>query len=189
MRTILRSQLAPLLELFLEHRGATFHVRELMQKAKVSAYTIEKYVNLLVQEGVLLEKRERHLRLLTLNYHNNTTKAVATYYHQEFLATLPENISSALEELSETHDNQLIILYGSYAKGTPTSDSDVDVLIYVKNMPRKLLDTKSINHKYQVRINLAVTDTLQKTSTQHILQTGIPVNNHTRFYEEYGKTN
>ncbi len=40
-----------------------------------------------------------------------------------------ETLPSAVQRIAETLDPEKIILFGSYAYGTPTPDSDVDLLV------------------------------------------------------------
>lgn len=50
---------------------------------------------------------------------------------------LSKSISKMIEDLSVIYGDQLlkIVLYGSYARGTQTHDSDVDIAVIVRNKP------------------------------------------------------
>ncbi len=53
-------------------------------------------------------------------------------------APVSETLPRAVERIAETLHPEKIILFGSYAYGNPTGDSDVDLLVIMKtNAPRK----------------------------------------------------
>jgi predicted nucleotidyltransferase len=56
-----------------------------------------------------------------------------------------ENINTVVEKIITNYQPQKIILFGSYANGSPTKDSDLDLLI-IKNS-----DTPKIERNRQVR--------------------------------------
>ena len=52
---------------------------------------------------------------------------------QNFEAMLPENVKDQIISNLRSLDPEKIILFGSYAYGNPTEDSDIDLYIVTKN--------------------------------------------------------
>jgi len=189
METLFRSQMMNILNLFLTNRGSSFHLRELIKKTNMSSYSVSRYVDELVKQEVLLEKKERNLRILKLNYSNPIVIGVATYYCEQKLSLLPQKVQHAITEFSQMFDNQFIALFGSYAKDNADANSDIDIFVFANKMITKSPDTSQINHKYMVRINPVFSTEIQTIAQQHVMQTAIPITNHARFFKEYGNAN
>ncbi|MBM3502140.1 MAG: nucleotidyltransferase domain-containing protein, partial [Armatimonadetes bacterium] len=59
-----------------------------------------------------------------------------------------EDIERVVREIAEKFDPEKIILFGSYASGNPTDDSDVDLLV--------VMETEDDPLRAAVRIRMAV---------------------------------
>ena len=62
------------------------------------------------------------------------------------------NWTSLIERLKNENPEK-IILFGSYARGTPSSESDIDVLV-IKNIPREEQRNEKLRLKRQIYLLL-----------------------------------
>jgi len=76
------------------------------------------------------------------NYHNWRKRL--NFNKQKELNT---TLSKIIEELQTIYGNNLlqVILYGSYARGTHTNESDVDVALMLQETPSRLVTKKMID--------------------------------------------
>jgi len=66
-----------------------------------------------------------------------------------------EIISRIVEKIKEGYNPQKIILFGSYARGNPTEDSDIDLLIIKETNKRRderFVDVKRIIYNPNIRV-------------------------------------
>jgi len=82
-------------------------------------------------------------------------------------------LKELVEELKKLYDDNLskVILYGSKARGDATEDSDIDVLVVLKNVKHLLREKKKIRdigwevcYKYDLLISIIV-----KTEDEYLL--------------------
>ena len=118
-------------EFFLRYPHEEIHLRELARKLKISPYTVKKYCDKLVEEELIIDHRQAHLRVFKANNTN-------IYYKQVKITQNIREINQAglVQEILEKLANiSSITLYGSYAKGENTEQSDIDIVIIGKDKP------------------------------------------------------
>jgi len=109
-----------ILSLFTANPDKAFYSREVSKKIKISLGAASNALRLLEKNNVLTSERKGKTSLYTLKLPNE--------YLERFKIL---NTLLALEPLVEKLKNisRRIVLYGSYATGTFTSDSDLDLFI------------------------------------------------------------
>ncbi|MFA6022785.1 MAG: nucleotidyltransferase domain-containing protein [Candidatus Pacearchaeota archaeon] len=129
------------------------HLREIARTLNESHSTVLRKINELTKENILDYKREGKNKVFFIK---NNLKAKNYIYSAEIhklnklLKKHPE-LSIILEEIKKNFPKGMIILFGSYAKGNPKSDSDID--IYLETNNNHLKDkVKQINSKLSVKI-------------------------------------
>src|SRR3989339_249327 len=110
------------------HEGV--HIRELSRRLKLSIPAVKNQVDKLLKEGLITKKYEgRNLKL----YINRKNRSLTPYLYQieeMRLKKLPKSIGDAVFDLISSLENKplMVIIFGSYAKGTFTKSSDLDVM-------------------------------------------------------------
>ncbi len=114
-----------ILETFLLNKQLAFHVRELARRTRVSPPYVLKELRNLKDLGILLEKREGNMTF----YRINESSSVVEDLKRLFLKT--ESLGAALVETLKRDRGQIryAVIYGSFAKGTEISSSDIDLLL------------------------------------------------------------
>lgn len=93
-------------------------------------------------------------------------------------------VSRYIEEILKNYEVETIILFGSYAKGTNTEDSDIDIAIIFKNLKGNILDEElklmRLRRKIDTRIepHIIRIEDYEKISNpfvKEIIDTGIKV--------------
>jgi predicted nucleotidyltransferase len=124
------------------------HIRELAKKLSTNPMTILRRVKELQFENVLdfEQKGKNKVYFLKRNPEANTYALMAEQY--ALLRTLEKypELRAIIENIKKHKEIEIAILFGSYAKGTATKDSDIDVYVETKDKRVKkeleFLDTR-----------------------------------------------
>lgn len=114
-----------ILEAVLLNKGKEFHTRELARRVGVSAPYVMKELQNLKSLGLVVEKREGNMAFYSIN----PSSTVVEDIKRIFLKTesLGAELSAVLEESKDRIAYALV--YGSFAKGTEVTSSDIDLLV------------------------------------------------------------
>lgn len=122
---------AELLEFFLNNPDTEFYQTEIAKQLKISRTTLLKWINLLVENGLLEMKIRGKEKYYRLNKENPVVKQI------KVLATVSK-LHESIKILKG--ENVEVYLYGSCARGEDVEESDVDILIVGKLEKRKLVE-------------------------------------------------
>lgn len=129
------------------------HLREIARNIGESHSTVLRKINELARENVIDYKPEGKNKVF---YIKNNLKAKNYVYSAEIyklnklLRKYPE-LSVMFEEIKENFPKGMVILFGSYAKGNPKSNSDIDV--YLETNDSKIKNKiKELNSKLSIKI-------------------------------------
>ena len=125
------------------------HLRELSRKAKISIYSTKKIADDLVNQRILIEKRQGNQRLLQANMENQFFKQLKIAYSIKKIQD--SNILQYLEEKIPAISS--ITLYGSTAQGKDDEKSDTDLLIIGQ---KTKIDISKYEKKLNKEINLLI---------------------------------
>ncbi len=119
----------------LEQQKNGIHLRELSRLLKTGLPNVARYADLLEKEGVVKKRKEANLLKVKLKESQRTTAYLKQVNTERFLA-LPKKVQGATTDfLSELEAKPLItIIFGSYAKGNYTADSDIDILLIFQKL-------------------------------------------------------
>lgn len=121
-----------IVQFFIEHSTEQFAIREVSRRANTDFKNTHTTVQKLVQKDALIKKRHANVDLCSLNL----KKATTPVYYAERLRT--ESFLEKHKELKSFFQNiqentktifYSLVVFGSFAKGTETKMSDVDLLI------------------------------------------------------------
>src|SRR3989338_3480960 len=109
---------------FFEEPNRKFHLRELSKVLGLSPAGVRKYVGELVARKLILESRERNLRL----FQANTDSRIFVEY-KKFFTMIKILESGLISFLNQEFLYPAIILFGSASKGEDTKRSDIDLFV------------------------------------------------------------
>ena len=118
-----------LINLLEKNKGGT-HLRELSRLLKTGLPNLIRYVNILKKEKVVKKYKDANTIKVKLKEGIKTLSYLKQVNTERFLI-LPYKIKIAVNDfLNELKTKPLIvIIFGSYAKGNYTEDSDIDILL------------------------------------------------------------
>jgi len=118
-----------LIKLLEEHQNG-LHLRELSRLLKTGLPNVIRYADIFEKEKVITRQKEANLIKLKLKESQKTIAYLKQINAERFLS-LPQKIQLAISELvNELETKPLItIIFGSYAKGSYTKESDIDILL------------------------------------------------------------
>lgn len=136
---------------------AQFHIREIAKQLKKSHVTLLPHIKDLEQEKVLIPKKIGKNKSYFINLDNivakkylllsETNKSIA-YLDKIFL------IKKIYSEVFNLNLNGIVILFGSYAKKSHNSDSDIDIIYLGKIKHSEINNIKKIGKTYGKVINI-----------------------------------
>jgi predicted nucleotidyltransferase len=152
------------------------HLREIARTLNESHSTVLRKINELVKDNILDYKKEGKNKIFLIK---NNLKAKNYVYSAEIhklnilLRKHPE-LSIILEDIKKNFSKGMIILFGSYAKGIPKKESDID--IYLETNDAKVRDkVKETNSKLSIKIGKFDTNSLliKEIIKNHIIIRGL----------------
>ena len=134
-----------------------------------------KNLNNLVEQNVVKKEKTKSNTYYFLNKKNPITIALLNLTYKIRLQNLPFAVRRAVIDAVLELPPKLAVLFGSYAKGGYTENSDID-LVFFDSAKENYQD---ISNRYGVQINinlLEIKDLQNPTDTlKHILKTGYPI--------------
>lgn len=107
--------------------STSLHTRKLAEKAKVSVGTASTVLNTLEESGMLTVQEVGNMKFYKINLSDPVARQWKVLFNIDRLKPL-------VELLKESADQ--IVVFGSYAEGTNTPDSDVDLYVLTQREPK-----------------------------------------------------
>ncbi len=147
-------------------------ILEISKKLQIGYRPAYNHISEMGKEGIIRIDRIGNAKQCSLNFSSPKTRHLLEtsdierkeelYKENPKLRAVSNLISKLTEKfISEIHS---IVLFGSYAKGTATKQSDIDLLFVVSNMKDKKLresierESASYRYLYNIRISPLITD-------------------------------
>lgn len=125
---------------------ATFHVREMAKLLKTSHVTLLPHINGLEKDTIVKAKKVGKNKVFSFNLNNITAREYIVLAEKsetiEFFG-LVFLIKKLMEDISRLNLDGCFIIFGSYAKGNYTKESDIDVF-YLGEITKEQI--KTIKH-------------------------------------------
>jgi predicted nucleotidyltransferase len=139
-----------ILRLFFEGPNVRLHLREVARRAGLSATGAMKILNALEKEGLVEKERTKVTVVYNGNYENEKFMALKRSLNLYSLYSC--GLVSALVDFYKIPE--VVILFGSYAKGEDARESDIDIAIMtgIKEYPQ--LDTYEADLKRKISLHL-----------------------------------
>jgi len=129
----METKLKIIAEIERKHEG--IHLREISRRINSGLPNVKRFLEILEKEKVVKKEKEANLVKFHLNDNEKTIAYLRQVNTEKFLI-LPSKIKMAVRDfLAELEIKPLIaILFGSYAKGNFTKESDIDTLLVFQKL-------------------------------------------------------
>ena len=138
-------------EIVLNLLKAENHLRKIAKDLKINHMTIKRALDALVKENVLDVKEQGRNNIFTIKKTLEAQSIVLmaeAYKLMRLLKRHPE-LKQSISELKKL-PTDLIVMFGSYAKGSETKDSDIDIFIETKD--KKIREKAKLHSKFSIKI-------------------------------------
>ena len=112
-----------ILKVFFEEPRKAYMIREVARKSGVNHTSVSQYLKYLVEKGILVREKDGlyggYKVVISGKYLN-----LKSFYNLEKL-----RMSGIVEDLQRFYDFPTIVVFGSYAKATDDSTSDIDLCV------------------------------------------------------------
>ncbi|GBE19434.1 nucleotidyltransferase domain protein [archaeon BMS3Abin17] len=138
-----------------EHKEG-IHLRELSRLLRTGLPNVLRYAKILEKENVIKKQKDANLIKLKLKKSLKTI-AYLTQINTEKFLVLPQKIQAAISDfLDELEIKPLIVLiFGSYAKGNYTKNSDIDILLIFQKVEGEIKIDNTAN-RISMRTNTKI---------------------------------
>ena len=154
-----------IVDLLLRNKEKDFTIHEISNALKQYYSLVHRTVEKLSKDNIIVRKKTGKAYVCSLNLENEKTHVLLTLSEierkEEFYSKNRELkliLEDLVNSLKETFRAKLysIVLFGSYAKGTASKDSDIDILILAKNKAPIFRKIKDLYAKYGREINVII---------------------------------
>lgn len=172
-------------------RGGKQYFNQLSENGNItSKNSLLKSLNGLCDLGVLKKEKNKSNTFYSLNYDNSLTVSILLFVDKLFFESLSFSVKGCINEIISMIKPNILVLFGSYAKGNITKYSDVDLLV--------IADKKINNYKIKemaLRYGVNISTTIMRfsefnilnESLNHVIKTGHPIVGGEYFYNEFKK--
>lgn len=160
------------------------HGRELAKELETSLTRIQSILNKLRKSNILDYKIEgkNHIYFIKKNLIAKTFILNSENYKLSKLLCKYPFLEPLFKEAAQKYPNQMIILFGSYAKFIPKEESDID--LYLDSTDKKV---KEIINRINERINVKIGEfNKEDLLIQEIIKNHIIIQGGEAFYEKLG---
>jgi len=131
------------------------HVREISRQLKIGMPSVKYALDKLISKKLVLYKREARNLKFYLNFKNNLLISYLYQIEYDRIYKLPKLVQDSLFDLIKILEKKpvLVIVFGSYANGSYSNESDLD-LLFVFNETDEEVEKKSeiIGNRYNLNI-------------------------------------
>lgn len=150
----METKLRIIAELERKHKG--IHLREISRLVNSGLPNVKRFLEILEKEKVVKKEKEANLVKFKLKESEKTVAYLRQVHTEKFLL-LPDKIKIAVRDfLDELEVKPLIaILFGSYAKGNYTKESDIDILTVFQKLENEK-EIENIAKRISMRTNTKI---------------------------------
>jgi predicted nucleotidyltransferase len=152
------------------------HLREIARLLDESHSTVLRKINSLLKDNILDYKKEGKNKIFFIKNNlksKNYVYSAEIHKLNQLLKKHPE-LSVILEDIKKDFPKGMIILFGSYAKGNPKTESDID--LYLETEDSRIKNRlKELNSKLSIKIGEFDTKSLliKEIIKNHIIIRGL----------------
>ncbi len=140
------------LSLFTEGFDREYYIREVEKLLKISPRTSQIILSDLESMGVLESKTKGKIRAYVIRRNSLSVRYMVLVEHYKAISFLESHllVKEVVEKMLP-HINGIGIIFGSYAKGTESKGSDLDIFIAGEY---DMEETKKISKTYGIEVNI-----------------------------------
>ncbi len=159
-----------------------FHIRGIADKLRESHSTVLRKLNKLKKENIVDFRKQGKNKIFFLRKNLFARDYILHSEINKLDKLLKKNkwLEVVFNEVLDKTNSEMVVLFGSYAKESAKSDSDIDIYIETKNKNLKK-EIENIHSKINVKIGLFDKNSLliKEIIKNHVILRGFE-----RFYEE-----
>ncbi|MEK6844370.1 MAG: nucleotidyltransferase domain-containing protein [Nanoarchaeota archaeon] len=148
------------LKVFLDSPTHKFKIREIGRIINLAPTSIKNHIDILEKKKIIIKKKEMNYN--TYTYYSNKDNPDFIFLQQQSIIS-ELYYSNIINELWEYLAPKAIILYGSYAKGEATENSDIDLFIIGKE---KNLDTSNYEKRLNKKLHINFSESFNNLSNE-----------------------
>lgn len=150
-------------------KGKELTIKELMQKTPYSSYERNNtYARALARKGILEEKKVGKTLVYSLMPGTWASKRAYSAYafeRAENFSVRHKIIAQALQEI--TLESDMLIVFGSYARGTERKESDIDLMLVASDKEKLEITVAGIKRKYGLPIHSIILPKMEFAKIKH----------------------
>lgn len=133
--------------------GKEITLKKIMERSSLSYEPVHRTVNILNEKKLIFSKKFGKTLVYSLSFEKEEVKIAFFFYAKEKLKEFSKNHRLIFNGLSKVNDENIDFLevFGSYAKGIQTKESDVDILCVSSNKKEDEREIKSL--KYETNLD------------------------------------
>lgn len=124
-----RNEAHNVLKLLIEHQDEELSIRQISKLRKINYKSAYNAVKLLEQEGIITLKVLGNNSKCSFNRKFNERVFAVEYERRQELLLKNANFKVMYKDLKKINQDFILILFGSYAKGTQHKNSDIDLML------------------------------------------------------------
>ena len=135
--------------------GKDITLKQIMEKSGLSYEPVYRNIKELAEKKRILPKRFGKTLVYSLNFEKEDVKTAFFFYAKERFKEFSKKYGTIFRALSKINDENVdfLAVFGSYAKGNPGKESDVDVLCV--SSKKKEDEREIIGLKYESNLEFA----------------------------------
>jgi predicted nucleotidyltransferase len=135
--------------------GKEITLKIIQKRTKLSYEPVHRIIKRLVKKNFIIEKKFGKTLVYSLDFSKEKIKIAFILYADEKKEKFAENYGNVYRALSNTKEDDIdfLAIFGSYAKGSPTKKSDIDVLCVSSNKPKVENEIKAL--RYETNLEFA----------------------------------
>jgi len=129
--------------------GKEVTLSEIMEKSGLSYEPVNRIAKILAERKLISFKKFGKTFVYSLNFEKEEVKTAFFFYAKEKLNEFSKNRKVIFNGLSRVRDENIdfLAVFGSYSKGSPTKDSDVDILCVSSSRKEDEKEIKSLKYE------------------------------------------
>jgi predicted nucleotidyltransferase len=139
---------------FIENPYDKIYLREFSRKMKISPNSAQRFLNLFLREGFILEERIANLRYFKSNIDSIVFRQIKKTFFVKRI--IDSGLVGALGKVSSS-----IVLFGSCAKGLNDNSSDIDLVIISKEKKKVIEIVSKFQKNFSQEISAYVFKSLE----------------------------
>lgn len=133
--------------------GKNITLKKIMEKSRLSYEPVHRIVKVLYGKKLVSSEKFGKTLVYSLNFEKEEVKTAFFFYAKDNLKEFSKKYKTIFNALSKINDENIdfLAVFGSYAKGNPTKESDVDVLCISSNKEEDEREIRSL--KYETNLD------------------------------------